>query len=643
MKYFSFLFVMGLISWGSLSYYANPVSPANGVAQQRDLSSRMPNSDSVSLENLSEQDYVWTATEAQEYETYLSEAESAAVQDYKLALRKKSLKQLPSLVKRQGEVENVQSITEIKPLTEDEKKAFEEAITPELTGSESCLPKEGDSRNYLEASIGNIDGLILYARKKDDTAASVTLTDKYYQGQTVGKSCVTFVMKKFFEPAMKDPKRLFAYCPQASGVPELDLAAQDAMREETKKLESDLVIFDKKYPKPSGTKVDEREDLVKKINQLKADVEWRHKYYKTPCVSTDYVNATYNAFHDVTECLNISQKELLPKFFNESGLHVNAYGAGRDAGVGQLTGPAIQVSKGVLKKYVEGMKASKKASCERILSIVSSFEEVEHSPRQRCNLMAVPENPLRNLLYSGIFYKENVKMITGIFYADGEDRVRLNTGEVVDLEYSSKDQFGGQLGRKEAQAKLVSLGLTNVNMHEIKNMLVALAYNAGPQTVVNKFVDYLDERLAAKQKAKTKEEKNKWNLTTDHFDFLKYDVRPVRSQITPVSIKSSLIENERSETPDVALLADLKKLRDKEKLRRIELPKNYSEAKKLSLPEFLTIRTNSGPQPESSTKRAFELFGFPGYLSALASKNAILNLYFPNNECTNPNYLKLSK
>ncbi len=61
-----------------------------------------------------------------------------------------------------------------------------------------------------------------------------------------------------------------------------------------------------------------------------------------PCVTETYTNSVYNSLVDVGDCLNIPVKELLPKLFNESGLHVNVLGGGYDAGVGQLTVSALR-------------------------------------------------------------------------------------------------------------------------------------------------------------------------------------------------------------------------------------------------------------------------------------------------------------
>lgn len=636
MKYFSIFFATALVL-GLLAFYPSFIS--QNKVDNKDMSSTLTdaNQNKVELSMIEkgvENPYIWSESQAAEYEDYISLSDQAALKDYKIALQKKSLQNLPFIKKRVGELTSVQSLSEIKPLTEEERKVFIEAITPEEIDSLACKGENQEWRNYLNEKYEGVS--TDYFAERPLVSSSVKDSSKdYYSTQKVSQQCVTFVMKKFFEPAMKEPKKLFAYCEKAGGAPEIDLVEQQKMRDEISLLETEL-------KQPGLFDADLLAEKQKKLAQLKADVDWRHRYYKMPCVTKDYINVTYNSFQDVSECLNISQKELLPKFFNESGLHVNAYGAGRDAGVGQLTGPAIKVTKSVLSKYLEEMQKSDKASCQRILKVVSAIEDIDPSPRQRCNLMALPENPLRNLVYTGIFYKENVKLIAGIFYEAGVDKVRLANGEIKNLNYTNEDQLGGILGKKEAQDKLKKLGLKKVNMHEIKNMLVALAYNSGPETTVNKFVDYLDERLFAKSKEVTAK-KNNWNLTAKDFDFASIDVRPVRKQIMPIHIKSALLENEKLENPDQMLLEELAKLRGLEKDRRSQLPKHYLSAYKLTLPEFLTLRTNAGPQTEGSQRTPYQLFGYPGYLSALATKNTILNIYFPNNECTNPNYLKLSE
>jgi len=46
-----------------------------------------------------------------------------------------------------------------------------------------------------------------------------------------------------------------------------------------------------------------------------------------PCVSEDYTNLVYNSFVDVTDCLGLDAKMIIPKLMNESGFHINAFNA----------------------------------------------------------------------------------------------------------------------------------------------------------------------------------------------------------------------------------------------------------------------------------------------------------------------------
>ena len=41
---------------------------------------------------------------------------------------------------------------------------------------------------------------------------------------------------------------------------------------------------------------------------------------KTHCITPEYVQSVYNSYVDVLDCLDIPQKDLLPKLFNESGM-----------------------------------------------------------------------------------------------------------------------------------------------------------------------------------------------------------------------------------------------------------------------------------------------------------------------------------
>ena len=128
-------------------------------------------------------------------------------------------------------------------------------------------------------------------------------------------------------------------------------------------------------------------------------------YTAQPCVTTNYVREVHAAFANVTSCLDLDPKNMLPMLSHESGFHINVQGPTVDIGIGQLTPPAIRDVNEHIDEYLDEMKNK---DCQ------SSFKSVRRADDQSKNLCAladVPENPLKNMLYAGIVAKRNQAMI----------------------------------------------------------------------------------------------------------------------------------------------------------------------------------------------------------------------------------------
>ena len=113
-----------------------------------------------------------------------------------------------------------------------------------------------------------------------------------------------------------------------------------------------------------------------------------------PCISKILVNYTYNALMDVADCMNINPKSLLPKLSNESGLIINTFGSGMDAGVGQLTGDAIEEVNKYFDGYLREIRAAAtagKVSCQRIVKNPKLITLVAAGSGSRCGLIAPVE------------------------------------------------------------------------------------------------------------------------------------------------------------------------------------------------------------------------------------------------------------
>lgn len=318
---------------------------------------------------------------------------------------------------------------------------------------------------------------------------------------------------------------------------------------------------------------------------------------KIPCVTEDYVNTTYNALVDVSDCLNIPQADLVVKLSNESGLHINTYGPQGDAGIGQLTGYAIGAvlepywKEGgnitVRDYYVQQMKNSSKESCKRIMSSPMITAKVSLAMGNRCSLMNPPENPYRNLLYTGLYYRILLHDIAGVRYQNGNDFVQTTEGMMQRPD--DKDfKPGGRLEAFDIRKNLIALGIKSPDMRAVERAVTMLGYNAGPAKAAEYFSVYLKKRLQAK----------KW-LTPADVDFLSTDFMKNWQKIVGGRAKKA------SKLPPALASA-----------RKIAYTK--------SLPEFLMIIQDSGS---------------PGYLSKVALKHKELLQQMGDERCVSPNFI----
>lgn len=349
-----------------------------------------------------------------------------------------------------------------------------------------------------------------------------------------------------------------------------------------------------------------------------------------PCVSEKLVAATYNSFIDVTECLNLNPKDLLPKIYNESGFFLNTYGSGKDAGIGQLTGVAIEEVNKYYTRYLDEMEmaAANKPACARVMAHKAMLAKVPHTVAQRCSLIGIPENPLKNIVYLSILNRISMDYLSGVVYKAGLDYFQRKDGMLEAVKYDPTDQFEGYFQKENYRAKLIQLGIKNPNMHVYKDILTYAGYNMGMPTSIRLFSEYLQKRIAAKKP-----------LTTSDFDFINIKMATdidgkSRSvvDIARLNIMSSFIG--AKDTPEVKLM----KVK-----RRKELPKIWATAYLKSFPEYLTYRAN---EYDGKVLGGYQVYGTPGYLNIVTGKNKILRDTFQSagidpNYCSNPDYLKV--
>lgn len=410
--------------------------------------------------------------------------------------------------------------------------------------------------------------------------------------------------------------------------------------------------------------------------------------FKPACVTDTYVNAVYNSLADVTDCLNINMKELLPKLYNESGLHVNTLGGGYDAGVGQLTVSALREVhmryNGIPKNptslewYMREIAKSPKESCKRIVKQKSAYTFAIPKGKKfcaygdadngtcyqpwiadhRCSVITTPENPLRNVLYTGIFYRSMVRSATGVTFNGGEDFLN---GQPV----TPQDIFTGYMGSSDFVTRLQALGATHADQKIVKQMLVSFGFNAGLKTGKIFLENYLKQR-EAKGKALNDADfdfqtiaSGKWSVISnmptywrglgsdDPLEFdkglkalevlkeLGLDATKPQSQYTTLR---PLVQKELAKINDKKISEDAKKalivkLKIKiDQYRRPLLAAVYAKADELSFPEFMRIAHGSAAVTDGTG-------GAPGYLNFLAQKHKQLETEMGDNVCTAEKYL----
>ncbi len=349
----------------------------------------------------------------------------------------------------------------------------------------------------------------------------------------------------------------------------------------------------------------------------------------TPCISKKFVNVTYNAYVDVMECLKLDPKELLPKIYNESGFFMNAFGSGMDGGIGQLTALAIEqvnsIYPGYIKEMNEAALRNPGGACSRVMKYKSLIAPVKSDSAFRCSLILPIQNPLRNLVYSAILTRYNTKYVTGISYRAGEEVLIGENDQMTLVKGTSEDIMNGKMKEFDILKKLKQLGMKNINLHDYSTMLVLAGYNSGISAATNAFVNYLDQRIEANLKTKS----TKFNLMPAHFDFI--STKDLVKDARKILMSSHINPDDDAETK----AAKIK--------RRQILPSYWASAYTRTFPEYLALRMN---KYDGKTKKPFTVYGFPGYLNALANKNTMIRDTFQAggvdpNYCTLENFLKI--
>lgn len=319
-----------------------------------------------------------------------------------------------------------------------------------------------------------------------------------------------------------------------------------------------------------------------------------------PCVTPRLAHLTYNAYKDVMECLDLDPKKYMAKIDFESGFFLNAYGTDREGGIGQLTRPAIAEVNTYFDQYFAQIEksAATKSSCASLMQYKKYLTKAPASSDQRCAMMALPDNPVKNILFMALFNKINI------------------------------DQINIHFKNYKIKEKLENLGIKNPEMDEFVEIISMLGYNSGALTAVRVLNSYLDKRI-----------ENNLPLTVEDFNF---------------SAKTKTIDIDGKEKDEVEVarayilssfigVRDSVSVREDKLARRKELPKLWAMAYEKSFPIFATYRTNGY---EGNSLDPYPIYGFPGYLSVISQRNDDIRQLFINSQlnpdmCTPSKFLKV--
>ena len=182
-----------------------------------------------------------------------------------------------------------------------------------------------------------------------------------------------------------------------------------------------------------------------------------------PCLTENYVRLSYNAYHDVMDCFNLDPKEFFLQIMIESGFHVNAFNkTGFDSGVAQFTGNGIKriATANRIERTSRILLESSRHSCQRIASIVGSFDITTFAIEKRCSMISLPKNPYRGMLFNYIH-----TML-----------------DQIDLRRQLDDEL--------SNLSTIQSALTE----KIKRQLVFLAYNRGMTGIKRLLEGYIENR-----------------------------------------------------------------------------------------------------------------------------------------------------
>jgi hypothetical protein len=325
-----------------------------------------------------------------------------------------------------------------------------------------------------------------------------------------------------------------------------------------------------------------RSDYFVKCSSEKAEPQ---RGQARPRYSEYEIKELHQSFLAITDCLDVEPQSIFPKLMMESGFHVQIQSLGGDAGIGQLTSKAIGDVDANLATYKKMIYESTKPSCRWIRARTQSRNSFWQPSlgKSKCMVMARPNNPLKNLLYTVIFHK-------------------LNQGYV-----------NNKFEEKNIAGLLKEAGYPGTDFTALKRILVALGYNTGGSTAVRNLQDYLFSRIDFIQRKKMEFNvgaRTVGEVTAFDFDFT---IGLQAFNDRKAELKNAL-QQQNLKLTDVELDAGVQRL-----LRN-------TSVSQYSFPEWLKV---------------WQSHGGPGYVSSLVGFSLRLDQKFGAGVCSNARSFQL--
>ena len=190
---------------------------------------------------------------------------------------------------------------------------------------------------------------------------------------------------------------------------------------------------------------------------------------KPICKSATYLNVIENSFDTVMHCLELAPSYVFAISAVESGFHINTLSAvGEDVGIGQISEIGSVEVNLQWEQLIAETRQSQNLYCQRLKKELAELQPVSGAWSESCQLIALPSNPVRNLLYQGFLFKIHSQYLERHFIASG------TYNKLIHL-----------LGRD----------LTDQELSRFHLMLQLLAYNAGIQATFDALDEFLLEKL----------------------------------------------------------------------------------------------------------------------------------------------------